>query len=155
MITYRRAEAADAALLHSLLQDMAAGEGGETLGTPESLLRYGFGPEPRFRAILAHEGQALGMAIFFPEYSSWRGEMGLYIQDLYLRPAARGKGLGRGLLAAAWAAAADWEPRFMTLMVQHKNAGAKGFYANLGFTLRDRSDQLILAGEGLAALNAR
>lgn len=152
MITYRRAEAADAALLHTLLTEMAEGEGGQTHGTQESLLRHGFGPEPRFRAILAFDNQPLGMTMFFPEYSSWRGQMGLFIQDLFLRPEARGKGLGRGLLAAALAEAADWEPQFVSLMVQHKNTGAQGFYANLGFTLRDRSDQLILSGEGLGAL---
>jgi GNAT superfamily N-acetyltransferase len=152
LITYRRAEADDAALLHTLLTEMASAEGGRIKGSPETLLRHGFGPDPRFRAVLAFDAQPLGMALFFPEYSSWRGQMGLYVQDLYLRPPARGKGLGRGLMAAALDEAADWQPQFLTLMVQRKNTVAQGFYAALGFALRDPSDQLILEGEGLAAL---
>lgn len=152
MITFRRALASDVALIHALLVENAINDGGQIAGTTQTLLRYGFGPAPLFRAVLAFDDQPLGLSLFFPEYSSWRGVMGVFVQDLYLRPAARGKGLGRGLLAASMAEAADWQPQFLTLMVQRKNASAQGFYRALGFGLRAPADQLILEGEGLAAL---
>ncbi len=155
MITCRRALASDAALIHDLLVENATHDGGAISGTPQTLLRHGFGPHPLFRAVLAFDDQPLGLSLFFPEYSSWRGATGVFIQDLYLRPAARGKGMGRDLLAASLAESADWQPQFVTLMVQRKNTGARGFYAALGFGPRDPSDQLILEGEGLAALTAR
>ena len=85
------------------------------------------------------------------EFTTWRGEMGLFVQDVYVAPAGRGQGLGRQLLAAAMAAA-DWQPQFLTLMVAHVNQNARDFYAALGLTLRDEADQLILEGEGLTAL---
>ena len=155
MITYRRALDSDAGLIHSLLVENATNDGGRIAGTPETLLRHGFGPQPLFRAVLALDDQPLGLSLFFPEYSSWRGATGVFIQDLYLRPVARGIGIGRGLRAASLAESDDWQPQFLTLMVQRKNANAQGFYAALGFGPRDPSDQLILEGEGLAALTAR
>lgn len=154
MITYRRAIASDAPLIHTLLAENATNDGAQIEGTPAALLHHGFGPTPLFRAVLAHDDHPLGLCLFFPEYSSWRGQAGVFIQDLYLRPAARGKGIGRGLLSASWHHAADWQPQFMTLMVQHKNASAHSFYTALGFTPRSKSDQLILAGQGLGTLTA-
>ena len=166
MISYRRATAGDAPQIHALLVELATHDGGQIEGTPATLLHHGFGPDPLFRAVLAFDdqpsgqtlgqtfGQTLGLSLFFPEYSSWRGQAGIFIQDLYLRPAARGKGIGRGLLAASWHHAADWQPQFITLMVQQKNMNAIGFYTTLGFTPRSQSDQLILAGEGLGTLTA-
>lgn len=153
MIGYRLAEAKDAALIHAMLSEMADAEGAQIGGSAESLLQHGFGAQPRFRVVLAEEnGVALGFCLFLPEYSSWRGVMGVFVQDIYLNHAARGKGLGRGLLAAALAAAADWQPQFMALMVKRSNVLAIGFYQTLGFELRDSADPMILAGEGLAAL---
>jgi GNAT superfamily N-acetyltransferase len=155
LIEYRRASAPDAPLIHALLEENAVNDGGTLAGTVDSLLRHGFGAQPLFRAVLAFDDQPLGLSLFFAEYSSWRGAMGVYVQDLYLRPAARGKGIGRGLLTASIAEAADWQPQFLTLMVQRKNLNARAFYAALGFGPRDPSDQLILEGEGLAALTTR
>ena len=145
-------------MIHDLLCAMARAEGGAIRGTTDSLMTHGFGPNPRFRVILATGDQPLGLILYFPEYSTWRGQMGLYVQDLYLHPAARGLGLGRALLAAALRDTIDdpdWQPQFATLMVAQKNHAARAFYASLGFAPRDTADPLILAGEGLAALIAR
>ncbi|MDZ4310301.1 MAG: GNAT family N-acetyltransferase [Cypionkella sp.] len=153
MIEYRLAVVEDAALIHAMLSEMADAEGGVIGGGVEALVRHGFGAEPRFRVVLVEErGIALGFCLFLPEYSSWRGAMGLFVQDIYLNHAARGKGLGRGLLAAALAHAQDWQPAFMALMVKRSNILAIGFYGTLGFALRDASDPYILEGEGLNAL---
>jgi ribosomal protein S18 acetylase RimI-like enzyme len=133
-----------------------AGEAGETAGSTEAtLLAHGFGPQPRFHALLATSDHGpFGLIVYFPEYSTWRGQIGLFVQDVYVSPAGRGTGLGRALLAAAMAHA-DWNPQFLSLMVARRNAAARAFYASLGMVLRDEADQLILDGEGLAALNAR
>lgn len=153
MIRYSLATAADAPLIHQMLVEMAAAEAATINASPAILLEHGFGLTPRFRTVLAHNGETpLGFCLFPPEYSSWRGMMGLFVQDIYLRPDARGKGLGKGLLAAAWQAASDWSPEFLSLNVKRSNTAAIGFYQSLGFTLRDSTDPLILTGEGLAAL---
>lgn len=153
MIRYPLAVAADAPLIHTLLTEMATAEGGHIGGGVEALRLHGFGPAPRFRVVLVtKDDTALGLCLFLPEYSSWRGTLGVFVQDIYLRPAARGKGLGRGLLAAAMAAAQDWQPDFLALMVKRSNLAAIGFYQSLGFVLRDSADPLVLEGEGLRAL---
>lgn len=152
MIAMRKATAADVPVILGFLRAMAA-EAGEEIGSTEaSLLTHGFGPVPRFHGLLAEEaGVPVGMILYFPEYSTWRGEIGLFVQDVYVSPAGRGLGLGRKLLAAALRRA-DWQPQFLTLMVAHANQNARDFYSALGLTLRDKADQLILEGEGLAAL---
>lgn len=149
-----RALAHDVDLIHQLLQEMARAENGAIKGSAQTLLQHGFGPNPRFRVVLALDAEPLGLVLYFPEYSSWRGEMGVYVQDLYLRPAARGLGLGRALLAAALRDA-DWNPAFVTLMVAQKNHAARAFYNRLGFVQRDSADPLILSDQGLMALRQR
>ena len=104
--------------------------------------------------MLAEEaGRAVGLALVLPEYSSWRGRVGLLVQDLYVIPAMRGRGVGRALLAEALRACADWEPAFLTLLVQHKNKAAQAFYATQGFVMREQADMLICEGEALVRLS--
>lgn len=150
IVACRRAEAADVGEIHALLVQMAAEVGRTIAATPEGLRRDGFGPDPRFRAVLAEaEGQPRGLALVYPEYSSWRGQAGLYVQDLYVRPEARGRGVAAELLAAAWGLAADWAPGYLTLMVDHRNSSAQDWYARQGFALRERGDLLILDGAAI------
>ena len=141
----RRAVREDVGTIHRLLQEMAA-ELGRTIGGTEAALQlHGFGPDPRYRAVLAQEAeQVVGLVLIYPEFSSWRGEVGLFVQDLYVRPPVRGKGVARALLAAAIDWSSDWAPAFMTLMVDHRNEAAQGWYARQGFTLREKGDLLIL-----------
>lgn len=155
MTRLRPALAQDVPTLLRLLSAMAAEAGGTIGSTEDSLRAGGFGPSRHFHALLAEDDTGpLGMVLYFPEYSTWRGEMGLFVQDLYVAPAGRGAGLGRALLAGALAQA-DWSPRFLTLMVARKNAGARAFYQSLGLGLREDADQLILQGQGLTALRTR
>lgn len=155
MTAIRPARAEDVPTLLRLLTAMAAEEGAQIGSTEASLRTAGFGPKAHFHALLAEdETGPLGMILFFPEYSTWRGEMGLFVQDIYVAPAGRGAGLGRALMAAALAHA-PWSPRYLTLMVARGNARARAFYAGLGLTRRDDADQLILQGQGLKALMSR
>lgn len=155
MITTREATAVDVPVLHAMLQALADHDGGGTVGAPDTLLRYGFGPRPLFRAILAEDaGKPLGMVLFYPDYSTHRGEPGLYVQDIWVEEAARGLGLGKQLLAAAQAVGrADWGSAYVTLGVDPGNANAQAVYAKLGFRARGY-EFLILDGAGLAAVEA-
>jgi GNAT superfamily N-acetyltransferase len=152
-ISFRLAGAKDVPVIHALLVENAVNDHAELRGTEESLRRYGFGEAPRFRVVLACEGDVVvGLTMVFPEYSSWRGRVGIFVQDLYLRPHLRGRGVGRRLLAETVRACADWEPGFVTLIVHHGNTAAQGFYAAQGFVLREQADLLVLEGDGLDSL---
>ncbi|HUF86132.1 MAG TPA: GNAT family N-acetyltransferase [Thermohalobaculum sp.] len=135
--TIRRAEAGDAGALHAMLTAMS-----EDLGCaagfrcdPQDLLRHGFGAVPLFRVLLAERGgAALGMALYFPEFSTLRGRPGVYLQDLYVRRDMRASGLGRRLLAAVVRDASQaWDAAYLRLCVHETNAGALAFYRRLGF----------------------
>ena len=147
----RPAGAADVPTLRAMIQALADGEGGShPVASEAALLTHGFGPRPLFQAVLAEAGAPLGMVIYLPDFSTHRGEAGVYVQDIYLVPAARGTGLGQRLLAEVMARQ-DFGARYMTLVVSPANAAALRFYQRIGFRPRGY-DFMILDGESLAAL---
>ena len=151
--TLRRAELADAAALQTLLEEHVHHHGEILERGVEALETYGFGPKALFRSLLAErDGVALGFALFYPDFSTLRGRPGVLLQDIYVRPDARGLGLGRKLLARVLQDAQDWDAAFLTLMVDRGNETAQAFYAKMGFTGRGDYDLLILEGDGLRAL---
>lgn len=151
--TYRIATPDDAQAAHDLLTQMAAEMGRAIEASPETLAMHGFGLHPLFRVILAERDEkVVGFALIYPEYSSWRGKVGLFVQDLYVTPDARGSRIAQALLAQAFEAAADWTPDYLTLLVSHTNTAAQAWYEKLGFSLRERGDLLMLGGAALARL---
>ncbi len=154
MIAIRQAVAADVAILRSMLQALSHhSDGPGDVGSIDSLLAHGFGDRPLFYALIAEEaGQSVGIVIYYPDFSTLRGQPGIYVQDLYLVPAARGAGLGLMLLKhATQAAKLAWGAEYLTLAVEAENHGAVKFYQKLGFRPRGY-DFLILDNEGLAGL---
>jgi GNAT superfamily N-acetyltransferase len=146
----RRATRADVPAIQALLQEQASHHGETLQAGPEALERYGFGPFTLFRCLLAERGaEALGFALYYPDFSTLRGRPGIMLQDIFVRPAARGLGLGRTLLAEVIADARAWEAGFLTLMLDRHNAPARAFYARHGFAPRGDYDLLILEGQGL------
>jgi GNAT superfamily N-acetyltransferase len=155
-VEIRFATAADAPLLLALIRDLAAYEHAPdaVVATEADLRRHGFGPQPHFEALLAFvAGRAAGFALFVPNFSTWLGRPGLYLEDLYVCEWARRQGVGRRLMArlAKLAQARGWAR--LELSVLDWNP-ARGFYSKLGF--EERSDWLQCRAEGapLAALAA-
>ena len=91
-----------------------------------------------------------GMALYYPDYSTHRGEPGLHLQDLYVAPTARGTGLARALIAASLQHQ-TWGARYITLGVSPDNARATRFYQKTGFTFRGYG-MMILDGPALNTL---
>jgi GNAT superfamily N-acetyltransferase len=129
----------DVGLLLQLIRELAVHERAPdaAIATEEDLRRHGFGRERRFEALIAClDGEPAGFALFFPDFSTWRGRPGLYLEDLYVRDWARGLGVGRRLMArlAAIAIERDWPA--LRFNVLNWNP-ARGFYRRLGFHARD------------------
>ena len=151
MISYRAADPADVPTLRAMLQALADHDGGDyAVGSEAGLLQHGFGPRPLFWAIIAEDKTPLGMVIYYPDYSTHRGEAGVYVQDIYVSDAARGLGVGRGLMAAMMRQQ-DWAAQFITLGVGAENTAANGFYARLGFRKRGY-EMMILEGKAVETL---
>jgi ribosomal protein S18 acetylase RimI-like enzyme len=145
-VTLRRAVVADAPVVHRLLRDLAAslGKAGAMTSTADDIERFGFGDRPRFEALLAFDGdEPVGLAVYFFEFSTWRGRPGVYVQDLYVAPRARGRGLGRELMDAVRQRSATLGGRYVKLSVYDGNPAAIGFYRSLGFEIC--ADEQVLA----------
>jgi len=101
-ITVRFATAADVPLLLRFIRQLAVFERapGAVVATEADLLHHGFGAERKFEAILAfRDGEPAGCALFHSRFSTWLGRPGLYLEDLYVAEQARGKGVGKRLMA--------------------------------------------------------
>jgi GNAT superfamily N-acetyltransferase len=101
MLHIRPATIQDVSLLRTMIRELAAFEKELEFVTirEEDIARDGFGENPRFRALIAEcDQQPAGYALFFGYYSTWTGR-GLFLEDLFVRQAFRGRGIGKALLA--------------------------------------------------------
>jgi GNAT superfamily N-acetyltransferase len=130
--------------------------------THEDLLRDGFGPTPRFHCLIAEVSStdnlqpatSVGFALYFHNYSTWRGHAGIYLEDLFVRPPFRGKHFGKALFAAVAAiAVAEGCPR-LEWAVLDWNTPAIDFYRSLGAIPLSEWTTMRLSGSPLAALAA-
>jgi GNAT superfamily N-acetyltransferase len=98
----------------------------------DDVRRDGFGEPPCFEVVLAEwESEVVGFVLFFPNYSTWEGRPGLYIEDLFVEDRARGHGLGRRLMAAVAKIAAARGCRRLDLNVLDWNP-TRDFHLRLG-----------------------
>jgi len=153
-ITLRFATAEDAGILLALVRELAIFEKAPdaVLATEADLRRHGFGPEPRFEALLAFvDGRAAGFALFFPNFSTWLGKPGLFLEDIFVSEWARKLGVGRRLMARLAAIAVERGWGRLDFSVLQWNP-ARGFYHRLG--IRHMQEWLPYRAEGdaLAAL---
>lgn len=112
-----------------------------------------FGPAPALFGHLAEaDGAVVGCALWFLNFSTWRGVHGVYLEDLYVQPAHRGHGLGRALLARLAAVCAERGLARLEWAVLDWNAPSIAFYRALGAVALDEWTGFRLDGAALVAL---
>jgi GNAT superfamily N-acetyltransferase len=154
MLSIRPATIKDASLLAAMILELAQYEklDHEAAVTAESIARDGFGPHPKFRAIVAEvDGKAAGYAVFFEFYSTFQGRAGLFLEDLYVRPPLRKQGIGQALLN--YVARIAWEEDYFCMRweVLDWNKPAIEFYQRLGAVFLDEWKAVMLIGDPLQA----
>lgn len=108
----------------------------ESGGAEERLRAHLFGPHPACEVLIAEAGGApVGFALFFGVYSTFKTEVCIHLEDLFVEPEARGRGIGEGLLRAVAAVARDRGCARVQWNVLDWNAGAIAFYERLGATV--------------------
>ena len=155
MLTIRAATENDVPLLRTLICELAEYERElECVAVSEAdLLRDGFGPHPRFRALIAQwDDQSAGYALFFGFYSTWEGRPGLFLEDLFVRPRFRGRGIGKALLASVARTAQQENCYGIRWEVLDWNQPAIGLYRSMGGTFLDQWRSVLLKDEALRRL---
>jgi GNAT superfamily N-acetyltransferase len=115
-----------------------------------------FGASPAAEAVIAEQdGRPIGFALFFHNFSTWKGRRGLYLEDLYVTPEARGSGAGKALLAHLAALAIDRGCARFEWSVLDWNAPAIGFYRAIGAVGMEEWTVQRLEGAALARLAGR
>ncbi len=139
MLTLRRADRNDVPVILELIRALAEyeREPDAAVATNEDLLRDGFSDgAPKFHVILAEwEGRPCAFALYFFSYSTWAGRPGLYLEDLFVRPEHRGKGIGKALLAQLAVVAREENCYAMKWQVLDWNQSAIDFYETIGAKL--------------------
>lgn len=156
MLTIRRAEARDAPVIAALVRELAEYEKltHEAVATEADFLRDGFSVSPpRFRAELAEwGGEVAGFALWFNDYSTFAGRPGLYLEDLFVRPEHRRRGIGKALVAhLARVAVEEGYPRFQWQVLDW-NAPSIAFYRGLGAQPHPEWKTMDLTGDALRRL---
>jgi GNAT superfamily N-acetyltransferase len=105
-----------------------------------------------FAHVAEHDGAIVGMAIWFVNFSTWTGRHGIYLEDLFVVPSARGTGAGRALLAELARVACDRGYTRLEWAVLDWNETAIGFYRHLGARPNDGWTVFRLAGPSLVQL---
>ena len=135
MLVIRKAEPRDVPRILELIRELAAYEKApeQAVATEADLLVDGFGPAPRYFCLMADwEGAPAGLAFYFHNYSTWQGRWGLYLEDLFVRPEHRGRGIGKALLVElARIAVREGCGRFQWQVLDW-NTPAIEFYERLG-----------------------
>ena len=125
--------------------------------TEADLLRDGFGPSKRFDCIIAEIAESgvatsVGFALYFHNYSTWRGQAGIHVEDLYVRPTHRGKGIGKALLTRVAAIAVAEGCTRLQWDVLEWNTPAIGFYQQMGAQMLMDWRIMRVTGDALPAL---
>ena len=161
-LNLRPATPADVPQILQFIRDLAKyeREPNAVYATEADLLRDGFSEPRRFHCIVAELQQAChyipaGFALYFYNYSTWRGHAGIYLEDLYVSPEHRGKGIGKALLTRVAAiAVAEGCPRFEWSVLDW-NTPSIDFYHQLGAVMKSEWKGMQVSGDALVALAAQ
>jgi GNAT superfamily N-acetyltransferase len=153
----RAAIPADIPEIHAMVRELAEYERAlaDARATQQQLADALFGEHPAAFALIAQDdvaGSVVGFALWFRNFSTWTGTHGVYLEDLYVRPQARGGGHGRALLAELAAICVERGYERFEWSVLDWNTPAVGFYQALGAAPQDGWTVQRLAGEPLRAL---
>jgi GNAT superfamily N-acetyltransferase len=156
-IRIRPAQHGDVRLLLSMIGELAEYERAleRAIGTEEMLDRSLFGERPAAEAVIAElDDEAVGFALFFGTFSTWLCRPGLYLEDLFVRPAHRRAGVGRALLSHVARIAVDRGCARLDWSALDWNTPALDFYRALGAERLDEWKGLRLEGESLQQVAA-
>jgi GNAT superfamily N-acetyltransferase len=155
-VTLRAATEDDVATILGFIRQLARYEKLEdrVVATEAQLRTHLFGPRAMAEVVLAERGsEPVGFALFFPNFSTFLGRPGLYLEDLFVREDARGQGVGRQLLSHLASLAVERGWGRMEWAVLDWNEPAIGFYRRLGAHLLEDWRLCRLTGEPLARLS--
>ena len=154
-LTIRPATIVDAPIILQLIRDLATYERApnEVAATEEQLVDVLFGERPVAEVLLAFEDEMpIGFAVFFHNFSTWLGRPGLYLEDLFVKPEARGKGYGRALLIHLAKIARDRGCGRMEWAVLDWNEPAIQFYKKIGAVPMKEWRIFRMTSDGIAKL---
>lgn len=158
LISIRPATADDVPLIRQFIAELAEYEqlAHAAVATDDDLRAQLFGAHPAAEVLIGEvDGTPAGFALFFHTFSTFLGKRGLYLEDLFVRPAARGVGLGKRLMSALARIAVQRDCGRFEWSVLDWNAPAIGFYRRLGAVAMDDWTVQRLEGPALHALAAR
>lgn len=151
----REATPDDVPVLLQLVRELAAyeREPDAVVATEADLHEALFGPDAVARCHVAeHDGEVVGFALWYRTFSTWTGKPGLWLEDLFVRPAARGTGLGKALLVSLAKVCAERGWTRLEWWVLDWNEPAQGFYRSLGARPEDDWTVWRVSGTDLHAL---
>jgi GNAT superfamily N-acetyltransferase len=155
--TIRTATVADVPQILAFIRALATYERAPdaVTATEEGLRRDGFGPNPFYYCHIAEQdGQPVGFALYFFNYSTWKGQPGVYLEDLFVQPEYRGLGLGKALLKEVAAFALERGCQRLQWEVLDWNTPAIDFYSAMGAEFLDEWRNVRISGEPLRRLAA-
>jgi GNAT superfamily N-acetyltransferase len=158
MLTIRPAQKADIPEILQFIRELAEyeREPQAAVATAADLERDGWGRQPKFRVDIAEwDGQPAGFALWFFNYSTWQGRPGLYLEDLFVRPQFRGKGIGKALLVHLAQIAIKENCGRFVWQVLDWNQPAIDFYHSLGAKVLKEWLTMRVDGDALARLAAQ
>lgn len=154
-IQIRAAEPADVPLILTFIRELATYEklAHEVVVTDADMHTALFGERPVIETVIASlDGEPVGYALFFPTFSTFLGKPGLYLEDLYVRPAARGFGIGRKLLEHLARITVERGWGRLEWSVLDWNEPSIAFYKKMGAKPMDEWTIFRLSGESLQRL---
>jgi GNAT superfamily N-acetyltransferase len=156
-LSVRAAEEHEVALVLGFIRELAQFEHleHEVVATEDELRQALFGRRPFAEVVFACiDGEPVGFALYFHSFSTFLGRPGLYLEDLFVRPAQRGRGVGRHLLCWLARLALERGCGRLEWAVLDWNEAAIGFYRKLGAELKDEWKACRVTGAALEALAA-
>ena len=152
----RPANEGDVPIIYLMLRESARAQGGEEslCVDPVNLLEDGFRRDPsRFQCLIAEvDGQPAGLALYFFVYSTWTSRLALYLEDLYVIPAARRHGVARALMAELANIAVNAGCLQARWLVLRDNVAAIEFYEGIGAEQASEWSPMRIGHEGLKRL---